>query len=86
MMEKQAELCLESNPLVKRPFEKLDNVAYNYLLLINGIDKIKAQAICKKLGLKTFEDLKNVTTKQLLRVPGVGHITAQKITTSIKLN
>ena len=57
IMEKQAELCLERNPLEKRPFEKLDNVAYNYLILINGINKVKAHTICKHLNLKTFEDL-----------------------------
>jgi ERCC4-type nuclease len=86
IMEKQAEHCLQSNPLEKRPYEKLDNTAYNYLLLIRGIDKITARAICRKLNLETFEDLKNVTTKQLTRVSGVGPITAQKITTSLKLN
>lgn len=86
MMEKQAELCLEGNPLEKRPFEKLDNVAYNYLILIKGVNKIKAHNICKHLNLKTFEDLKQVTTKQLRRVPGIGSITAQKITTSIRMN
>lgn len=86
MMEKQAELCLEGNPLEKRPFEKLDNVAYNYLILIKGIDKTKAHTICKHLKLKTYEDLKQVTTKQLTKVPGIGAITAQKITTSIRLN
>ena len=86
MMEKQAESCLEGNPLEKRPFEKLDNVAYNYLILIKGVNKIKAHNICKHLNLKTFEDLKQVTTKQLRKVPGIGAITAQKITTSIRLN
>lgn len=86
IMEKQAEFCLEKHPLTKRPSEKLDNVACNYLMLVNGVDKIKAHSICKHLGLRTFEDLKRVTTKQLTKVPGIGPITAQKITASIQLN
>lgn len=86
IMEKQAESCLENHPLTKRPKEKSDNVAYNYLRLINGVDKVKAHTICKHLKLKTYEDLKNVTTKKLTKVPGIGPITAQKITTSIQVN
>ena len=86
MMEKQAELCLESNPLEKKPFEKIDNVAYNYLLLIKGIDKVKAHNICNHLNLKTFNDLKHVKAKKLTKVPGIGPITAEKILTSINMN
>ena len=86
MMEKQAESCFENHPFNKKPYDKIDNVAYNYLLLIDGIDKIKAHTICKRLKLKTFEDLKNVTTKKLLKVSGIGPITAQRITKSLKLS
>ena len=62
LMEKQAMTCLE-NPLLKQPSFKSSNVAYNYLMLIKGIDKVKAHTICKRLNLKTFEDLRNVTQK-----------------------
>ena len=86
MMETQAKLCFEANPLEKRPFKKVNNVAYNYLLLIKGIDKVKAHNICKHLNLRTFDDLRGVTTKRLTKVPGIGFLTAQRITTSIKLN
>ncbi|MBQ8017053.1 MAG: hypothetical protein IJ258_03000 [Methanobrevibacter sp.] len=86
MMEKQAESCIEIDPLTKKPPEKSDNVAYNYLRLINGINNVKAHTICKHLNLKTFEDLRNVTTKKLVKVPGIGPITALKITKSIHVN
>ncbi len=83
MMEKQAESCLEPHPLTKRPVEKLDNVAYNYLLLIRGIDKVRAHTICRHLNLESYDDLKNITTKRLTKVPGIGSMTAQRITTAI---
>ncbi|MDO5814195.1 MAG: helix-hairpin-helix domain-containing protein [Methanobrevibacter sp.] len=86
MMEKQAESCIEKHPLTKKPHEKSDNVAYNYLMLINGINNIKAHAICKHLNLKTFEDLRSITAKKLIKVPGIGSITALKITKSIQIN
>lgn len=83
IMESHAELCLQSHPLSKRPAEKLENAAYNYLLLVRGVDKIRARTICSKLNLKSFDDLKGVTTKKLAKVPGIGAFTAQRITTSI---
>ena len=83
IMESQAELCLQSHPLSKRPAEKLENAAYNYLLLVKGVDRIRARSICSHLNLNCYEDLKNVTTKKLAKVPGIGAIVAQRITTSI---
>ena len=85
MMEKQAEFCIEQHPLTKKPNCKIDNVAFNYLLLVNGITKIKAHTICKNLNLKTLDDLKKINTKKLSKVPGIGSITAQRIITGIKL-
>ena len=83
IMEKHAQICFEENPLEKAPSSKTDNVAYNFLMLIEGVDKIKAKSICKKLNLKTIEDLTKLTAKQLIKVSGVGPITAQKIITNI---
>ena len=83
MIEKQAELCLEPHPISKKPVEKLDNAAYNYLLLVKGVDKIRAHKICKDLDLKSFDDLKGVTTKKLAKVSGIGPVTAQRIKTAI---
>ena len=84
MMEKYAEVCFEEDALQKAPAEKTDNVAYNFLILIDGVSKIKARKICRQLHLKTIEDLFNVKAKQLVKVSGIGPITAQKIITSLK--
>lgn len=84
MMEKYAEICFNEDPFEKTPPEKTDNVAYNFLMLIEGVNKIKARAICKKLNLKTVDDLFNLKAKQLVKVSGIGPITAQKIISSLK--
>lgn len=86
MMEKQAQICTEQHPLDKKPTEKLENAAYNYLCLVNGIDKVKAHTICKHLKVNSFDDLKKITGKQLMKVPGIGSVTAQKVVNSIKTN
>lgn len=83
IMEKHAQICFEENALEKTPQSKTGNVAYNFLMLIDGVDKIKANSICKKLDLRTIDDLTRLTTKQLVKVSGVGPITAQKIITNI---
>ncbi len=84
LMEKYAQISLEKKAFEKTPENKTNNVVYNFLILIEGIDKIKAHTICKKLNLKTINDLMNVTIKDLIKVPGIGPITAQKIMTSLK--
>ena len=48
-----------------------------------GINKVKANAICKNLQLKTIDDLFNIDTKRLTRVPNIGPVTAAKIMSSI---
>ena len=83
-MEKYAQISLEKSPFEKTVMEKTDNIAYNYLMLIEGVNTIKAHTICKHLKLKTLTDLLSVSTKQLVKVPGIGPITAQKIITNIK--
>lgn len=83
MMEIQAEMCFEDHPLTKSPAEKLDNAAYNYLMLVRGIDSARAHTICNHLDLKCYDDLKSLTTKRLVKVPGIGPITAQRVTKSI---
>ena len=85
MMEIQAKSCMK-NALSDKIVEKTDNVAYNYLILIKGINKFKAKRICDEFNLKTFEDLRKLTTKKLLKVKDIGPITAQKIIKSIKLS
>ena len=80
-------LAMLSN-LEDRVFEnvcenKTDNVAFNFLMLINGINKVKANAICKNLNLKTIDDLFNIDAKRLTRVPNIGPVTAAKIMSSI---
>lgn len=84
LMEKHAKICFENDPLKKTPKSKSDNVAYNFLMLIEGVNKVKAHTICKQLKLKTIADLTGLTTKKLLKVPGIGPVTAQRIITSIK--
>lgn len=84
LMEKYAQISLEKNPLEKTPESKSENVAFNFLMLIDGVNKIKAHTICKHLKLTTIEDLFNIRTKQLIKVPGIGPKTAQKIVTSIR--
>lgn len=84
LMEKYAQISLEKSPFEKTVMEKTDNIAYNYLMLIEGVNTIKAHTICKHLKLKTLTDLLSVSTKQLVKVPGIGPITAQKIITNIR--
>lgn len=84
LMEKYAKICLEKKPFEKYQKIKSDNVAFNFLMLIDGISKVKADRICKKLKLKTVMDLTCLTTKKLLKVPGIGSVTAEKIISSIK--
>lgn len=84
LMEKYAQIALEKDPFDKTISEKTDNVAYNFLMLIEGVNTIKAHTICKHLKLKTVNDLFNLTTKKLIKVPGIGPITAQKIITNIR--
>ena len=84
LMEKHAKICLEKKPFDRYPENKSDNVAYNFLMLIEGINKIKADRICKKLKLKTVRDLTCLTTKKLIKVPGIGPVSAEKIISSIK--
>ena len=83
LMEKYAQISLEKNPLEKTPENKSENVAFNFLMLIDGVNNIKAHTICKHLKVKTIEDLFNLKTRQLIKVPGIGPITAQKIMASI---
>ena len=83
LMEKYAQICFEENTFEKPVVDKTENVAFNYLMLIDGVDKIKARAICKKLKLKSINDLFKINTKKLVKVNGIGVITAQKIITSI---
>lgn len=84
LMEKHAKICFEKNPFEKTPKSKSANVAYNFLMLIEGVSKVKAHTICKQLNLKTITDLTGLTTKKLVKVPGIGPVTAQKIIKSIK--
>ena len=84
LMEKYAQVSLEKNPFKKAAIEKTDNIAYNYLMLIEGVNTIKAHTICKHLKLKTLTDLLGISTKQLVKVPGIGPVTAQKIIASLK--
>lgn len=84
LMEKYAQIALERKPFEKAPSQKSDNVAYNYLMLIEGVNKIKAHTICKHLKLKSVNDLFGLSTKKLVKVPGIGPITAQKIMMNIK--
>ena len=84
LMEKYAQIALEKTVFEKPIVEKGENVAYNYLMLIEGVNSVKAHTICKKLKVKTINDLLNLTTKKLLKVHGIGPLTAQKIISSIK--
>ncbi len=84
LMEKYAQISLENNSIHKSSVPKSNNVAYNYLMLIEGVNSIKAHTICKHLNLKTLYDLFNLKTKELIKVPGIGPITAQKIITNIR--
>ena len=84
LMEKYAQISLEKNPLDKKSIQKSNNVAYNYLMLIEGVNTVKAHTICKHLKLKTLYDLFNLKTKELIKVPGIGPITAQKIISNIR--
>lgn len=84
LMEKYAQISLEKDPFENPISNKTENVCFNFLILIDGVNTIKAHTICKHLKLKTINDLFNITTKQLVKVPGIGPITAQKIMGSIK--
>lgn len=84
LMEKYAKICLEKKPFEKIPKNKSNNVAFNFLMLIEGINKVKANRICKRLKLKTVRDLTCLTTKKLIKVPGIGPVTAERIMASIK--
>ena len=83
LMEKYAKIYLEDKVFENVGENKTDNVAFNFLMLINGINKVKANAICKNLQLKTIDDLFNIDTKRLTRVPNIGPVTAAKIMSSI---
>ena len=83
LMEKYAKIYLEDETFSKTPPEKSENVAYNFLMLIDGINKLKANSICKQLKLKSIQDLININSKQLMKVSGIGPITAQKIMVAI---
>ena len=83
LMEKYAEVYFEDDVFNNYSVKKTENVAFNYLMLIEGVDKIKARSICKKLELESVSDLLNLTTQDLMKVNGIGAITAQKIITSL---
>ena len=83
LMEKYAQISFENDVFDNNIAEKTENVAFNYLMLIEGVDKIKARAMCRKLKLESISDLMELTTHDLLKVNGIGITTAQKIITSI---
>ncbi len=83
LMEKHAKICLEKEPFEVKIKNKSNNVAYNFLMLIEGVNSVKAHTICKKLNLKTIDDLTKLTSQKLLKVPGIGPVTSQKIITSV---
>ena len=58
LMEKYAQISLEKSPFEKTVMEKTDNIAYNYLMLIEGVNTIKTHTICKHL--------KYLASKQLI--------------------
>lgn len=84
LMEKHAKICFERKKFKRMPKNKTDNIAFNYLMLIEGVNTVKAHAICKKLKLKTLNDLINLKAKQLVKVQGIGPITAQKIISNLR--
>lgn len=85
VMEKQAEKCLDSKPLIKYPEVKTANSALNYLCNeVRGVGFVTAEKIVEALNMETLYDLINLTEDALVSVDGIGVKTAENIMNKIR--